>query len=177
MPYRVKEPGRAGKLTLKTDTTMEQKINWMRFLIIGISLIFSSCGEGIIEYSQTANYIYINKHSEEVTLRLKAPNYPNATKLKYRLYSLKPNDSIYFTTSGSPSAYPFSGGDVFTIKYQNKKCTQYKQMGHIVGGVGGNGVFNLKNYDNYSIELVQQRKYTLRYLIDKKDYAAAKDCE
>jgi len=92
-------------------------------------------------------------------------------------------DSIEFVFSGMPGVFPFHGneignniGDSVTFRYINGNCNHYKRD-KSTGVFGGTGVFDLTSYENYSLELVNQRSYTLLYFIDEKDFLLAEPCD
>ncbi|WP_143083878.1 hypothetical protein [Flexibacter flexilis] len=97
-------------------------------------------------------------------------------------FLINPQDSVRIDEKGElPN--PFHGesignviGDTVSISFGENKCTVYfKDFSS--GTFGGNGVFSLEEYDNYTKELVNQRSYTLRYSIDSADYKKATTCK
>ena len=148
--------------------TIQRKITWMLFLLVGTNSLIVSCksddGQDII---QKANYIYANKLDSPVRLEL----YSKASQSS-KEYTLNEGDSITFVVSREGEAFPFSDNEVnqrtadsVIIRFTDDKCVVYKKSTNL----SGNGVFELTEYDNYSIELVKQDPYTLRYSIDSTD--------
>lgn len=122
--------------------------------------------------------MYINTFNSSVSLEV----YDPAEKASIE-YSLQQKDSVVFGYTGSPGVYPFTGnellhrtGDSVVIKFANNTCISYKRN-QLSGTFGGDGIFNLEEYDNYSKDLVNQRSYTLRYSIDSTDYKKATPCK
>ncbi len=153
---------------------MQRKTIWMLFLLIGINGLVFSCkeddGQDII---QKADYIYINKLDSPVRLELYKINQSS------KEYTLNKGDSITFVVSREGEAFPFSDNEVnqrtadsVVIRFTDKKCVSYKKNTNL----SGDGVFDLTEYDNYSITLVKQDPYSLRYSIDSTDYLKAKTC-
>ena len=64
-------------------------------------------------------------------------------------------------------------GDVF--KFNDNKCVHYLRNNYTLP-FGGDGVFNLTEYENYSQTIVNQQDYRLVYHIDQKDIERALDC-
>lgn len=170
--------GTSGEITLKTATTMRKKTTWMRYLLIGVFSVFAfSCDERIDEPIQRASYIYLNKLLEPVRFELY-----NSKDKSSKEFMIMQGDSIEFVFSGMPGVFPFHGneignniGDSVTFRYINGNCNHYKREKSI-GIFDGNGVFDLTSYENYSLELVNQRNYTLRYFIDEKDFSRGEPC-
>lgn len=155
------------------------KTTWMLYLIIGINFIFSSCkkDEGN-EPIQKADYIFKNTISD--LIRFELYNSENSSSIEYEI---EKGDSILFYFSGNPGVYPFTGseasnrsGDSVVIRFEDEKCISYK-INQSSGTYGGDGVFNLAEYDNYSQDLVNQKFYTLLYSIDSVDYKRATTCQ
>ena len=158
---------------------MLQKTTWILYLIIGISFIFSSCkkDEGN-EPLQKADYIFKNTISDLIRFELYKSE--NSSSIEYEI---EKGDSIIFYFSGNPGVYPFTGseasnrsGDSVVIRFQDEKCISYKRNQNS-GTFGGDGVFDLTEYDNYSQDLVNQKSYTLLYSIDSIDYKRATICK
>jgi len=167
------------RITLKSASTMEQKTTWMRYLIIGVfSTFVFSCDREIDEPIQKASYIYLNKLSEPIRFEL----YQSVNNSSVE-YVLLQGDSIEFSFSGTPGVFPFYGneianrlGDSVTLRYEKGTCNHYVRD-KSTGIFGGTGVFDLSSYENYNLELVNQRNYTLRYFIDEKDFSLAVPCD
>jgi hypothetical protein len=168
-----------GEITLKIATTRGQKTTWMRYLLIMVFSVFAfSCDERIDEPIQRASYIYLNKLLE--TVRFKLYESLNNSSVEYVLLQ---GDSIEFSFSGTPGVFPFYGneianrlGDSVTLGYEKGTCNHYVRD-KSTGVFGGTGVFDLSSYENYNLELVNQRNYTLRYFIDEKDFSLAEPCD
>lgn len=156
---------------------MERKTTWIIYLIIGVFSAFS-CAKDSSEPIQEATFVYINKLPE--TVRFELYNTEDESSIENLLMQ---EDSITFIISGTPGAFPFYGnevsnrtGDSVIFRYENGTCSGYKRD-KSTGTFSGNGVFDLSKYDNYNVNLVNQKSFTLRYIIDNKDYSTAKLCE
>jgi len=168
-----------GGITLKTATTMRQKTTCMRYLLIMVFSVFVfSCDARIDDPIQKASYIYLNKLSEPIRFEL----YQSVNNSSVE-YVLLQGDSIEFSFSGTPGVFPFHGneianrlGDSVTLRYERGICNRYVRD-KSTGVFGGTGVFDLTSYEDYSLELVNQRSYTLRYFIDEKDFSLAEPCD
>jgi hypothetical protein len=160
---------------------MQQKITWTRFLIIGISSITilssGSCDKGEIEAIQKAEYIYVNGTGAK--LRFELYQSYNGSSIEYYINQ---NDSVVFLVSGSPGAFPFAEneignrtGDSLIIRFEDNKCF-YHVRNSDSGTFGGNGVFDMTRYENYSQALINEKQYTLRYIFKHEDYIQAQTC-
>jgi hypothetical protein len=149
-------------------------------LIIGISAVtfFSiiGCDHDQTDYIQHAEYVYINKLNQQLRFEI----YDTYTKASYE-FVLHSQDSVSFFNNDVPVAFPFSGnevanriGDSIVFRFNNK-CVHYLRNNYTLP-FGGDGVFNLTEYENYSQTLVNQQDYRLVYHIDQKDIERALDC-
>jgi hypothetical protein len=147
------------------------------FLCVGfIKFGFIACKK-IVEPIQQATFVYVNKLSNPVVFKLTDTNRNISWEAK-----MASGDSLLFKVQGSPGALPFSEneiekrtGDLITINFGNGKCTKYSK--DISSGTfGGTGVFKLNNYQNFSQEIVNSKKYTLRYYISDVDLKIAQNC-
>lgn len=159
----------------------DQKISIMPYLIIGISLSsllsISGCDQGEVDHIQQAEYVYVNKSTN--SLRFELYNSSSNSSIEF---DLKSNDSITFIVSGTPGAFPFTEneiqnrtGDSVIFRLNEDKCTYYTRNSDS-GTFGGDGVFNLEEYENYALERVGAKKYRLVYFIDEKDFERSINC-
>jgi hypothetical protein len=66
---------------------------------------------------------------------------------------------------------------IHIVKFSDGNCVHYRNFGALPSEQAMSaGVFNLKEYDDYSDALVSQKSYTLHYTIDSADYALAVPC-
>ncbi len=160
----------------------QQKTMWMPFLTFGINLFLfltiNGCGKGEVDSIQQAEYVYVNKSDKALKFEL----YKSESNGSHE-FSLKVKDSITFIVSNFPGAFPFIDteiqgrtGDSVIIRFEDNKCATYTRN-RVSGTFGGNGVFDLSKYENYSQNIVNQKTYRLRYLIDTKDYLMSTDCK
>jgi hypothetical protein len=86
--------GRIGKITLETHTTMQQKLIYKHYLLIGISAIiifFNGCVQEI-EYGLTMDLLYVNQTDETISFSIINSNNQRET------VSISPNsESEIFT--------------------------------------------------------------------------------
>lgn len=161
--------------------TTQQKTTSKLFLLIGINLLVCSCGRTIVDPAQSAEYTYVNKLEQSVTLEI----FSKAKKIPVQLAK---GESLKVSVfNADVSAFPFIGSQVqgideivytdsLKIVFPDNKCVTYYST--ISPGLrGGEGVFDLKSYDNYSIETISKRSYSLTYSISQKDLAKAKACK
>ncbi len=161
---------------------MQQKTTWTRYLTLGISLItlgFVSCARD--EHTITSGtYIYVNNLKSVVLLETYTTGYNNPKIIQMR--KIESGDSLISKSVGE-GAFPFSSGfgsgaDSAILRFSDEKCTSYINLGtHPRQQARAGSIFNLKEYDNYSEELVNRRAYTLRYTIDSTDYKKSRSCQ
>jgi len=182
MHYVAIKHGMLGGITLKTFRTMEQKITWMHYLIVGITICalssISGCDKGEIDQIQQAEYVYINKLTKSLRFEL----YNSDFRSSYE-FVLKSKDSITFVVSGTPVAFPFADneiqsrtGDSVVFQFEGGKCIHYIRNKNS-GTFGGDGVFNFEDYENYTLKMVGEKKYRLIYHINAKDFQRSINCE
>lgn len=155
------------------------QLKWVIYLLIGVcSIAGFACHEEQEDSLQGATYIYKNVLESSVSLEL----YDKETAAVNK-YEIEPNDSIIFLVRGTPVAFPFSDneslgtvGDSVVLRISNLLCSCYVRV-QTTGTFGGDGVFDLSAYENYSEELVTKESYTLRYEIGTKDLALGEKCE
>ncbi len=150
----------------------------MRSLIIGISFVFCflfwSCSDewGQISYRTSATLVYKNKSKQPIKMLIY-----NTLGNAIRTIRLQDSDSIQIELEGSPvvQAWGFrqsveETGDSVVIYFDEEKCLSHTFRNNT-------GTFDFRNYDNYTPELVQQRKFTLYYTFTEEHYAQAQPCE
>ena len=127
---------------------------------------------------QKATYIY--KNMTDSILKIEFHSLSNN---QYLVETINIGDSIVTTNLGSPAAFPFKNvqngdlnSDSIIFKFKGNKCVNYV-LSHDEGVKPNLGIFNLKEYDNYSQNLVNQKSYTLLYSIDSIDYKRATTCK
>lgn len=156
---------------------MNMKQIWITCLVIGISLATGCKDDSPDNTIQKAEYVYRNVTAEDLIMELH-----NRSKNSSLTYSLPKGDSITFVITGTPGAFPFSENEIenrtadsVVFRFDTGVCISY-ELNRSSGTFGGEGVFDLTNYENYSQELVNQARYRLEYLIDEDDYSAAESC-
>ena len=154
---------------------MQQKITWMLCFSIG-ALSITSCGKKTTEPPiRTGTYVYINNFSQDIEIVANRDNITTSRKIKI-------NESTTYIASGE---LPFPNFELsadfkqyVTIKFSDSNCTKYEYFGTSDSEqMKSGGVYNHKEYENYSQDLVNQKSYTLGYIIDSTDYKKAKPCK
>lgn len=158
---------------------MQLRTTYPPSLIIGISILIlsNSCKKERIEIGlQSATYTYYNTFSDFVRIEIYDIFSQSSSE-----YTILPFDSISFIEKQEGLTYPFRGslpesinGDSVVIRFKDK-CTIYR-FDNSSGTYGGNGVFDLTEYDNYSLDLSNQKSYELFYSIDSIDYKRGSIC-
>ena len=152
---------------------MRQKKNWMPYLTFGISLLFLfSCGKTtLIDYLYKVEHFYINQSGEDLTMKVY-----NKHDEMFKSFIIKNGDSINTHTSitDGPGILYFADnthevGDSVVVKFITNKCLSYHR------GLR-NGLFDIKEYDNYSDDLIDPGGFTLYYTFTEEDYNLAVDC-
>ena len=154
---------------------MEQKINWMTCLTIGISLLMVvSCGKEIIDYYVTVDHIYTNHTGQDLTMEVY-----NKHDEMFKSFNIQEGDSIKTMTSKEtgPTLFFFGSstyevGDSVIVKFADAKCITYLDQ------LTNNKIFNVEEYDNYDSELIKPGiPYSLYYTFTEEDYNLVVDCE
>ena len=157
---------------------MKQKTTWMRYLIFGISfcftLLFSSCGETIVEYRLDADIIYKNESNHLI----KYYQYDSENNQKVFVFELEANsEKKYQIRSSGPDTNinnccqgileGFQGINSILIDYDNSdKCLIYTDG-------EGSTTGNISTYESREIE---SRYYEFIYTFTEAEYNLATDC-
>ena len=175
MPCQANSYGKHGKLTLKTFTTMQQKKIWKAVLIIGISVLVHSCSKRI-EPIKTITYVYKNGTAYDLVLEV----YDNG--VKFKSFSISPNKEVETGTTRAEGPVPFlfyeptmKYGDSVVIRFSNNHCLSYARNSGV--DIYGDKIYDYREYDNYTPDLVEKNKFTLYYTITEDDYNESVDCE
>jgi hypothetical protein len=154
---------------------MEQRKIWMRYLIIGINLVFiyrtTSCTKET-EQIKTINYIYRNQTNVDLIMEIY-----NSNKELFKSFKILKNKEVETNTTkqeGGPALFYFDSfdskiGDSIAIKFQDNKCLYYSRN-------IPDKIFKIEKYDNYTTDLNNQNSYTLFFSFTNEDYLQAKDC-
>lgn len=152
-----------------------QKTIWIKCLIIGISTIFiSSCTTHSPEYFITTSFVYKNLTSETITISVLSvdDNFLN-------IYIIEPNkeetisiNDAQRTGVGQPFRFrnnKYGTATKVIIKFiTSNKCLSFSS---------GEGLLNVKSYDNFSKEMYNTSNNTLIYNIDKEELDLATTCQ
>lgn len=161
---------------------MLQKTTWTHYLIIGISvLIFSSvisCDKGEVDERHTATFIYKNNSGKNLIMKVF-----NTSSGISEEYSIDIDESKPIICKGNPNTAPFFSvdnsliGDSLVIIFEDNKCITFtREINDGVVANEGTGLFNIQNYDDYNIETVNKKNYTLYYTIGTELYNSATNC-
>ena len=167
---------------------MQQKTIWMRYLIIGISLMslfsVSRCKTNPVEPTiLTSNFVYINNTTESIDMSIYDRDLSfYREELVFSIFKIQSKDSVKFQMKGEGEGiFPFYlpdvgsiSGDSAVISNGDKCIINYTKF---KGIRDGNGVFHLANYDNYSTELINEPNPTFYYTFDTEDFDKASNCE
>jgi hypothetical protein len=149
---------------------MQQKIIWIRFLIIGgIVSLFHSCGKTIVDenfYTETS-YIYKNTTSENVIMRFYDSNGQSTSEDK----TMTPSQEIKFVKSGEMGKGiipPYTVTQKIVLYFvTSNKCVTYNS---------GDKIFNYEQYDNYNASMNNYTKNTIIFAIDQEELDIATTC-
>lgn len=147
-----------------------------QLVIISMILLSMSCKK-IVDPIQLGTFVYVNKLSFPIKLKVTDTNTYNKVSTEYEIAS---SDSLSFVVKGDVIAVPFDAvngtGDLVTINFGNRKCTKYNR--YLPSGTSDDlGVFKFSQYENYSTKLITEKSFTLRYFINEKDYSIAQNCD
>jgi len=162
--------GMSGKQTLKTITTMRQKITWMHFLILGLIIslaaILSSCDKDV--YGVVTEHHFINQTNHHIT-------YP----IGYEKFNVSPQSTTTIRTNTrvggkvvetefhSSPLFILPSSSILTIKFDNSKC---------LIDVKVDDVHSVRNIKDFSIEKVSENRYKFTYTFTEADYNRAVTC-
>lgn len=154
---------------------MLQKTIWTHFLTTGISIIvlslFFSCGKEIIERIKTVSYTYKNETGKDLTMEIY-----NSSDNMFKSFKILNNSEVttHITQIEVPALFYFEStedkiGDSVIVKFNDNKCIYYTNK-------IPDKIFNIKEYDNYSDELLKKSKYTLHFTFEEVDYNNSTIC-
>lgn len=151
---------------------MQQKTTWMRYLIAGNILSFIlllGCEKGDIDNIKTVDYLY--KNNSGIDLILEVYNFDNVL---LKSYNIPNGNEIKTNTTRSevPSLFSFDTfedkiGQSVIVRFIDNKCLYYNDSDRI---------FKIKEYDNYTEELIKQSNYTLIYIFTDTEYSNSINC-
>jgi hypothetical protein len=154
---------------------MQRKTTWMLFLIFGFSAMCFSCQKRI-EPIKNVNYIYKN----ETTFDLDMEVYDNGEKFKH--FSILPYKEVETGTTREEGPAPFlfyeptmKYGDSVVIRFSDNRCIVFSRNSGV--DIYGDKIFDFREYDNYSEELVSGSNFSLIYTITEEDYNSSVACD
>ena len=144
---------------------MQRKTTLMRYLIIGISLVsivFVGCSKTITDPVKTVSYSYTNDTDEDLTMEVYNKS---GNLIKGYLIGIGLTIVTNTTKSEVPAVFHYdthidSIGNSISIKFTSGKCISW---------AGRDRIFTIKEYDNYSPELLRKKKYQLEFSITSSD--------
>jgi hypothetical protein len=155
---------------------MQQKTIWTLFLIIGISVLANSCGKRI-HPMYTVTYVYKNGTAFDLVIKVY-----DKDSVNFKNFSIAPNQSVEIGTISSETPLPFlffestmKSGQIVVVRFNNNRCLSYSRQSSV--GPYGDKIFDYREYDNYTPDLVEKSKFTLYYTITVDDYNESVDCE
>ncbi|MBG6112190.1 hypothetical protein H4V97_002826 [Flavobacterium sp. CG_23.5] len=152
------------------------KTFWIKYIAIGIlTLIFISCDSGSrIDYNLKTNFIYKNLTPDSVEIILYDKN-----GASFKNYIIEPSKEISFSLTqegdktglGQPFAFEndtrFIAKKVVIKFITSNKCLSFSE---------GEGVLDIKKYDNFSESMYSTSNNTLIYNIDSVELNNATNC-
>lgn len=150
-----------------------QKTIWINYLIISISLLLNSC-DTTTEYRLATNFIYKNLTSENIEIFLYDEN-----NIKYKDYLIEPNKEIkvLIERDGAKTGIgqPFRMTD--DSRYIAKKVIiKFNTANKCLSFLEGEGMLNVKSYDNFTESMYNTSNNTLIYNIDQTELDKATAC-
>lgn len=158
---------------------MQQKTIWINYLIIGISILIStnfiSCTKHV-DYLKTVNYVY--KNDSGVDLLIEVYNSDNVMFKNYEVLNTHEIE-INLNPTETPSPFYFDGvgnkvGTKIIVKFSDNNCLYFDRNSGV--DIYGDKIFDIRKYDNYTSELLEQKEFTLYYTFTQDNYANAVDC-
>lgn len=151
-----------------------QKTIWINYLIIGISTMFvSSCTTSPPEYFITTTYVYKNLTSEAITISLF-----NEDNTLINKYLIEPNKEETISINDAQKTgigQPFRFRDNKTGT-TTKIIVEFESTNKCLTFLGGEGMLNVKSYDNFSESMYNTSNNTLIYNIDSEELDLATPC-
>lgn len=152
-----------------------QKTIWINYLIIGIifsSLLLNSC-DTITEYNLKTTFVYKNLTSEDIEIILF-----NEEGVDFNHYIIKTNEDTKIIISGDG---PKTGiNKPFWINNSSKIATKvvvkFLVANKCLTFIEGQGMLDVKSYDNFSESMYNTSNNTLIYNIDSKELDLAAPC-
>ena len=150
----------------------------MTYLLFGVGIInllmVISCGKVLIEYIMEVDHIYVNHTGQSLTMEVY-----NEHEEMFKSFNLENGDSINTHTSRGRgleifffASTTYEAGDSVIVRFADDKCLTYLDL------LTNNEIFDEKEYDNYSEELIEPgTSFTLYYTFTEEDYSLAVDCE
>lgn len=150
---------------------MQQKITWMRYLIVGnILILLLGCENGNVDNIKTVDYVYKNNSGIDLILEVY-----NSDNLLLKSYDIPNGDEIKtnITKSEVPSLFSFDNfkdkiGQSVIVRFNDNKCLYYYN--------NSDKIFKIQEYDNYTEELIKQSNYTLIYTFTNTEYLNSINC-
>lgn len=173
--------GTDGEITLKTDTAMEQRTTWMRFLLIGISAVIltTGCGKEDIEYRMTVELVYSNQTDSLISFEiLEHISSSTITEVELEPFSSSPTFS-YDYEGVSRVVEPESCCDDFLTNVYTSRGFEGESKTITLNDTLCVTQLNEKSVliSNYSHEEIANRHFRYTYMFTKNDFENAKPCE
>lgn len=148
---------------------MQQKAIYQLCLVIGISLLATSCLKKRTDYVLEGEFRYVNQLADTVQVRIRNGYYKDFdayTILPHSVLSLK-TSSEYSRQKAEPEAYrPAIGGDTTTFIFNDTLCySEYHYSGN-----------NLHNIARYTYDRHGDRDYLFYFIIDSALVKQARRC-
>jgi hypothetical protein len=150
---------------------MALKTIWMRYSIIGISILsilfFAECSKSNIDYNVKAEYYYVNLSGHDITMDVF-----NSDKELIEQYSIKSSETLIFTLEGMGGAGPFQYnssiteiGDSIYLSFSGiRYLTFVKDIG-----------YNIFWEEAYDFKKVSNTQHEMKYYFTNEDFMNARD--
>ena len=155
----------------------QQRIIWINCLVIGISIIstmfITACSSPPPEYSVTTTYIYKNLTSETITISLF--NEDNTLLNEYIIYPSEEELIIIKDARKIGLVQPF--------RFRNNKygtttklIIEFAANNKCLTFLEGQGILDVKSYDNFTESMYNKSNNTLIYTIDDAELNLSIPC-
>lgn len=150
-------------------------MNWMRCLIIGISILTGvfaiSCDKGEVDYVVNLDYYYINNSTASIIIKTFEIDQNGFNLLKN--YKINSNDTLYINvnTEGPRNLevteikQPALFSDSTVVIYDELKCNKF-----VLADMGVNNITNYKSTE------IKNNYFELEYEFTNEQFTDAEDC-
>jgi Leucine-rich repeat (LRR) protein len=124
-----------------------------------------------------ANYVYKNNSGIDLSIEVydsdnvmfKNYELPNSQEIEISLHPTESPSPFYIDENGNTTV-----GIYIIVKFSDYKCLYFDRNSGV--DIYGDEIFDIRKYDNYSTELVEQSEFTLYYTFTQEDYGNSVNC-